>query len=274
MKTGKALIEEIKEYKSEYGTCAFWWLGQLGYIVKAGDAVLAIDPYLNPSGARLIPPILDPEDLTIADYILGSHNHGDHIDHYTYSALWEVSKEAMFVIPEFSKNDVSSKLEISKDNLIGLTEGTQFKDDSIGLTITGIAAAHEFLDKDSFGNYQSLGFIIDVNGVRIYHSGDTCKYDGLEKKLLEYAPIDIMFVPINGRDGKKYRSLCIGNMNFAESVDLCGMVKPTLAVPGHYEMFSNNSANPIDFVDFMEAKYPDQKMWIGGHGIKVELEKS
>lgn len=271
MKTGKALLDEIREYKGGYGECAFWWLGQLGYILKANNTIVAIDPYLNPQGSRLIPPPLAPEDLAIADYVLGTHNHGDHIDHYTYSLLAKASEDVKFVIPELSVEAVSQKLNIPRERFIGMTERTIITDNKKDLTITGIASAHEFLDRDeATGYYPYLGYIVEVNGVSFYHSGDTCRYDGLESKLKEYDRFNIMFVPINGRSGKKYRSGTIGNMNFAEAVDLCGMLNPILAVPGHYEMFDNNSADPMEFIDFMEAKYPLQQVWIGGHGVKVE----
>ena len=270
MKTGKALVEEIKNYESGYGSCAFWWLGQLGYIIRSGDTIIAVDPYLNPQGSRLIPPLLEAEDLAMADYILGSHDHGDHIDYHIYSLLRGFPNEVRFVVPDLSVEKLAGRYGGPEELFIGMDEGTVFRDEEKHISITGIASAHEFLDRDPVtGRYPYLGYIIDLNGVRIYHSGDSCIYDGMEAKLRAFTPIDIMFVPINGRDGRKYRSGTIGNMNFAEAVDLCGMLKPALAVPGHYDMFAGNSANPIDFIDFMEAKYPEQTVWLGGHGVKT-----
>ena len=274
MKTGKVLIEEINAYRSHDNSCAFWWLGQLGYIFKSKDLILAFDPYLNPAGSRLIPPLIQATDLMVADYIFGSHNHGDHIDNQTYSLLAEASHEARFVVPELTIDTLSEKLSIDRAQFIGMDDGSVYWDREKDLKITGIAAAHEFLDRDTeTGRYPYLGYIIDTNGLRIYHAGDTCKYDGLEAKLSAFGEFDIMFVPINGRSGKKYRSGTIGNMNYAEAVDLCGMLEVKLAVPGHYEMFENNSANPIDFLDFMEAKYPARRVWIGGHGEMVEYHR-
>jgi L-ascorbate metabolism protein UlaG (beta-lactamase superfamily) len=93
-------------------------------------------------------------------------------------------------------------------------------------------------------------------------------YDGLAGTL-KRRRLDAMFVPINGRDATRYRSGCIGNMSYQEAVDLAGEARPRLAVPGHYDMFASNSANPADFADFLTAKFPDLPCWIGPQGQRV-----
>ena len=93
-----------------------------------------------------------------------------------------------------------------------------------------------------------------------------CIYEGLYGRLREFGKIDVMFLPINGRDGKRYRGNTIGNMTYQEAVDLAGTLKPGLVVPAHYEMFENNQEDPLLFADYISAKYPDVRYWIGGHG--------
>ncbi|MGI6004139.1 MAG: MBL fold metallo-hydrolase [Christensenellales bacterium] len=272
MLTGKALMDEILSYRPRDGEIAFWWLGQISYIVKVDGIIFAFDPYLNPRGDRLIPPFFTPQELVGADYVLGSHNHGDHIDHTALPGIAAASPETRFVIPAMFLDELAQKLGISKDRFIPLDEALCFTDEQRGVTIRAIASAHEFLDRDpQTGYHPSLGYIVEAGGVRIYHSGDTCKYEGLETRLKSAGPIDLMIIPINGRDGRKYRSGIIGNMTFNEAVDLAGVVEPRLVCPSHYDMFAGNSADPILFADYMEAKYPLQKFWIGGHGVRVSL---
>ena len=69
-----------------------------------------------------------------------------------------------------------------------------------------------------------------------------------------------MFPPINGRDAERLRDNCIGNMTYQEAADLVGVLKPGLAVPGHYDMFAFNGEDPRKFVDYVEIKYPEQKV--------------
>ena len=124
-----------------------------------------------------------------------------------------------------------------------------------GIEVTAIASAHEFLDRDEdSGRYPYLGFIIKANGVTIYHSGDTCMYEGLTTKLKQF-DYDAVFLPINGRDAVRLESGCIGNMTYQEAADLAGVLTPRLTVPTHFGMFSSNTIDPQLFVDYMRVKY-------------------
>ena len=116
-----------------------------------------------------------------------------------------------------------------------------------------------------------MSYVIKGNGRSIYHAGDTCVYEGMLTKTKNRSPIDVMFVPINGRDARRLTAGCIGNMTFQEAVDLCGEIAPTLAVPGHYDMFCNNLGSPLEFKAYLEAKYPGIPCWIGEHGVPVEV---
>lgn len=272
---GKKLIEDVHSFMPREGELAFWWLGQLGYIVKTCTAVLAFDPYLSARKGRRIPPVLEPEDMEGIDYVFGSHDHSDHIDHPSWPGIAKASPNARFIVPEMFAQPLAREFGFAPERIIGLDDGRAFHDERRGITIRGLAAAHEQLDPDpETGLHPSLSYIAETgDGLRIYHSGDTCKYEGLETALKGLAPFDLMFVPINGRDGTRYRSGCIGNMDFREAVDLVGAVRPRLAVPGHYEMFENNREDPMLFAEYLEAKYPERDFWIGGHGVRVMLRR-
>lgn len=270
MLTGSKLVDNIDAYQGKTGELAFWWLGQLGFVLRMGSLTLYLDPYLEANPSRRIPPLLEASQIVHADYVFGSHDHGDHIDHSVWPTIYQSSPKTRFVVPALLLTGLAETLAIPLENFIGLDDGLVF--DGPGIRITGIAAAHEFLDTDpATGWHPSLGYLVESNGCRIYHAGDTCKYDGLEGKLMRFPKIDVMFVPINGRDALRYRTGCIGNMDFREAVDLAGMVAPRLSVPAHYEMFANNSENPLYFAEYLEAKYPELDFWIGAHGSRVVL---
>ena len=112
--------------------------------------------------------------------------------------------------------------------------------------------------------------MITGNGVKLYHSGDCVVYDGLQRKLEQQGPLDVVFLPINGRDGKRFRSGCIGNMTFQEAVSLVCELKPALTVPGHYDMFPGNTIDPMLFTDYLEAREPSLEYWLGGRGTRVK----
>ena len=145
-----------------------------------------------------------------------------------------------------------------------------------GVTVHAIAASHEFLDPDPVsGLYPCLQYVIEGNGVRIYHAGDTVRYEGMLPKLKRFGPIDAALLPINGRDAERYRRNCIGNMTFQEAADLAGELQPGLAIPGHWDMFADNPGDPEAFADYLTVKYGGRirvirpslltPVWIGPH---------
>jgi len=268
MLTGQQLIDEVNSTSLAPSECAFWWMGQLSYILKLGDKVLYLDPFLSPGKARTTPPLLKPAEVTNAAVITGSHDHSDHIDRPVWPALAQASPQAKFVVPAQVLPKLVAALKIPADRFVGLDDGASAE--VAGIKITGVASAHEFLDQDpTTGKYPYLGFVIEGNGCRIYHSGDSCKYEGMEARLKKFGVIDVAFLPINGRDAPRLRSNCIGNMTFQEAVDLAGAVGVRLAVPSHWDMFKNNSEDPQKFADYMGVKFPRVRALVPKHGERV-----
>ena len=270
MKDPKALLDELRAFQPEPGNLAFWWLGQMGFAIKTAGRLLLVDAFLSDHQGRVIPLALDADEPELADFVLGTHDHTDHIDRAAWVRMARVSAKIRFIVPEFHRNSVTAQLGISEDRVIGVDENKPFTEK--GLTIRAIPSAHEFLDTDpATGRHPHLGYIIEADGLRIYHAGDSCIYDGMHAKLKQTGRFDVMFIPINGRDGVRYRHHIIGNMTAQEAVDLVGFIRPGLAVPGHYEMFTGNLGDPALFADYLDAKYPGIRCWIGDHGVRVDI---
>ncbi len=263
MPTGKHLIRDIDTCEVPAGQLAIWWLGQHGFAIKAGQNVVYIDPFLTPMARRQVPPLLAPTDVTNATLICGTHDHADHIDREAWPALAKASPDARFVVPDLLRGGLARDTGIPVDRFIGLDDG-QSRTVS-GIEVCGIAAAHEFLDRDpASGRYPHLGYVIHANGCRVYHAGDCCIYEGLQTKLRRW-PMDVVLLPINGRDAVRLAAGCIGNMTYQEAADLAGALQPGLTVPAHYEMFANNSQDPAAFINYMKVKYPRLATAVLGH---------
>ncbi len=267
MKTGHALITEIDATEVHSGDAVFWWLGQHSFIVKTSCATLYFDPYLSEDPGREVPTLLLPEEVTNATVVFGSHDHGDHIDHPSLRGIATASPQAWFLVPK-SARPVLEGLGISQEQIVAIDAEETWE--SSGVRVTAIASAHEFFDRAETTGYPYLGFIVRSGGVTIYHSGDTLRYEGLETRL-KRANVELAFLPINGRDAERLRMGCIGNMTYQEAADLAGAIRPRLTVPAHYEMFASNSEDPRLFSDYMQAKYPDLRVWVGPHGTPVRL---
>ncbi len=267
MPAGNALIEDIDNWSRGPEYLAFWWLGQASIIVKLAGKIIYIDPYLSPEAQRLTPPLLTPEQVTNADLVLCSHDHGDHIDPGALPGIAAASPQATFIVPQTAVERVAF-LGIPAQRIKGINNTQTFN--AGPLTVTAVKAKHEFFDQTSDENYPYLGYVICVEKTCLYHSGDTLTYDGLLSNLSDY-DLNVVFVPINGRDAQRYRTGCLGNMTYQEAVDLVGELTPRLAVPMHYDMFASNSEDPKRFLEYLNVKYPNINAWVGSPGQRVEV---
>lgn len=268
MKSNQALIREIDQTQLKEKSAAFWWIGQMGFIVKIAGKIFYFDPYLAVRETRLVPPLLKPEEVTHADWVFGTHAHSDHIDKTAIPGISSASPRARFVCSRVAKSVITG-LGVEDRRIVDLDEGLIFQED--GLKISAIAAQHETFDRHSESGYPYLCFIVEYAGITLLHMGDTLKYDGISAKLSRWK-FDLVFIPINGRDAERLARRCYGNMTYQEAVDLAGDLQPRLTVPGHYDMFANNSEDPEKFSRYMDVKFPDLHYWIGCHGEAVILK--
>ena len=264
MNTHQNLLNDMDAYQPGTDECAVWWLGQHGFAIKTRGAMLYIDAFISPHPRRSIPPLLDPGEIRHADLVLGTHDHSDHIDRKAWPAWAQASPQATFVVPAFLLPKLPDSLGLDPGRFIGLNDGTTFRRGPV--TVTGVASAHEFLDRDpDTGLYPYLGYVIQCGALTLYHSGDCCVYEGLQARLKAWH-FDAMFLPINGRDARRLESGCIGNMVYQEAADLAGALNPALTIPTHYDMFPLNSEHPELFIQYMNVKYPNLCARILRHG--------
>ena len=266
---GQQLLDDVAAADAPHGCLAFWWLGQNGFVFKGGGDAIAIDPYLAvpPGGKRQTPPPLRPDEFRGFDLVLGSHDHGDHVDRESLPAMLAASPGAKLVVSRVVARRLAAD-GYPSGRLVGVGDGETLN--LGGVQVTGIRAAHEFFDRDPELGYPHLGFIVRMNGVTLFHAGDGVPWEGLISTLAAYRP-DGVFVPINGRDGERYRRSCIGNFTFQEAVDLVGALRPRLAVPMHYDMFLGNQERVARFTDYLDAKHPGIPWWVGRAGERAIL---
>ncbi len=261
----KRWFETVKNTEAGSGELLLWRVGQAGFLVKLGEKLLCLDLYLTDNPERTSSSIVKGWEIDCADLVFGSHDHPDHIDREAWTELLEKSPYAEVLVPELIRSALCKDLGLEEKRVVGLRDMETVQ---VGnLKLTGVASAHERLDRDPLtGNYPYMGVVIEAEGFSIYHPGDTCLYEGLYEKVRSFGTIDVMLLPINGRDGTRYRQGILGNMTYQEAVDFAGALRPRLAVPTHYDMFRGNLEDPQKFVDYVKAKYPEQDFWVGKIG--------
>ena len=262
------LLTSIREAEVAPGRLKFWWLGQMGWCLKTAERTVYIDPYLTPREKRIFPPVLIPEMIDNADFILCTHDHMDHIDHPALPKIMAASAGAKLVVPAVAVNKLVTEDGISSERVLPVQAGEVLE--LAGCRVTALKAKHEDFDYTPEFGYPYLQYIIEMDGLVIYHAGDTLRYEGMLPELRKWN-FDVAFVPINGRDSIRYRRNCMGCMTWQEAADLCAELEPGLVCPGHWDMFPDNSENPALFIDYCKVRYPGLVCWVGLPGLQGEL---
>lgn len=170
-----------------------------------------------------------------ADMIFITH---DHYDHYSEEDIDKVKKaNSIFIVPENLLKKLIKK-GINDENIITLApEDIEIID---GIKIEAIHSYN--IDKPFHPKEKNwLGYIIEIDGVRYYISGDT-DITRENKKV----KCDVAFVPVGGTY----------TMNFSEAAQLVNIIKPKIAVPIHYRSIVGTKQDATDFIKLL---YPTTK---------------
>lgn len=238
------------------GDAEMAWLGQAGFLVRAGGQVVLVDPYLSDHLAwkyrgtplphtRMMRAPIDAGDLPRVDLVICTHRHGDHMDPGTLPVLAQAHPECRFVVPA-AELAFAEGIGVPVDRLVPAEAGLQLKPlPSLDLVLDPLPAAHERLEQDRDGRHRFLGYVMSVHGLRIYHSGDCVPYAGLAEAVRVLAP-ELALLPVNGRDGARAGNGVPGNFTLGEAIRLCDAAKIPVLIPHHFDMFAFNTVDPAE----------------------------
>jgi len=231
---------------------ALAWLGQAGFVLRHAGLCLLIDPYLSDHLARkyagteyphtrMMPPPLDAASVRNLDLVLCSHRHSDHADPGSLEALARGNPACRFIVPRAELAAIT-QLGVPLTQLVPVNAGDSLRV-SKALEIQVLPAAHETLKLNSGGEHHFLGFLLRMNKITIYHSGDCVVYQGLVERLRQQ-PVDLALLPVNGRSERLSERGIAGNMTFPEAVELCRAAGIGAMIPHHFGMFAFNTVDP------------------------------
>ncbi len=264
-----------------------WWLGQSGFLVAYRGSFLLFDPYLSDSltrkyaatdkpHIRVTRRVVDPARLDFVAAVTSSHNHTDHLDPETLQPLLRANPGLVAVSPEANRKTVRERSGLSDERILGLdvsAENLAARATPEAISVPGtpfrlapVPAAHETLERDSSGRLVYIGFVLQAGPFRIYHSGDTMRFDGMEEILRGHS-IDLALLPINGRAPERRVA---GNLNGAEAAQLAHDIGARQVVPCHYDMFEFNTANPDGFVAACRALNQPHRVLEQGGRLTLE----
>jgi L-ascorbate 6-phosphate lactonase len=274
---GRGIIDDIDRTTPVAGSCAIWFIGQAGFVVKfSSGAVCYLDPWLSDlaGSTRAYPIPLDPHLVEHCDLLLTSHDHADHIDADADPIIMAHSPRATWIAPRGAESFVR-RLGGTEDRTVLLRgdESTSVQ----GVRITAIPSTHygffseERYTPDEEAYYASIparvpeekrdaerfiGFVLECDGLAIYHAGDNNGYRGFIERLAQRPRFDLMLLPINGRDWFREQRGAIGNFTYREAAQVAHAAHANLLVPYHYDGFVNNNEYPDALLRYVTTDGP------------------
>lgn len=164
-------------------------------------------------GKIYIDPFRMNEEPKDADYILITH---DHFDHFNIEDIPKVSrKDTVLVVPENMKEKAKEAAGYV-GSIVTVKPGESVTVGKLNLeTIPSYNIGKPFHPKDAGW----VGYILNVDGKRIYIAGDTDATEEAKK-----VKCDIALIPIGG----KY------TMDAKEAAELVNIIRPAVAIPVHF----------------------------------------
>lgn len=191
------------------------WLGHAGFRID-GDKVIYFDPYQIESGPQ-------------ADLIFISHDHFDHCSPEDVAKIQ--GPETIIITEKDSAGKLTGDVRVIKPGETLVLDGVK---------ILGVPSYNT--DKDFHPRRNRwLGFLVEMSGISIYHSGDTDFIP--EMKELN---VDIALLPVSGTYV----------MTADQAVKAALAIGPELAIPMHYGTIVGGNQDAVTFKSALDGKVP------------------
>jgi L-ascorbate metabolism protein UlaG (beta-lactamase superfamily) len=216
------------------------WLGHACVILKGSKKIL-IDPFIEGGS------VLD----TTPDLVAVTHGHGDHMGETVALAKKTIA------ITEIAKYLKSKGLPVE-----GMNIGGTITVDGVSFTMT--PAAHSSWIEEADTGYcggTAAGFVISMDGITVYHAGDTGLFSDMKLIGDLYHP-DVALLPIGGRY----------TMGTAEAMMAAQFIGANQVIPIHYNTWDKIAADPHSFKRALE-KTTDIRVNVLQPGESIEINK-
>jgi len=234
---------------------ALFSLAQAGFcLTTAAGTRVIIDPYLSDCCAtmfgfkRMIPAPLTPEEVQ-ADLFLATHAHADHLDPEALPVY--TRRTSTIFVAAADCREALSTAGVPNERMHILATGD-------GCTVRDINVHATYADHGDLAP-QAIGLLLTVNGITIYHTGDT-GYAPAPILASLHSSVDIMIAPINGQ---------FGNLDARQACLLAAQVRPRLLIAAHFWMFIEHGGDPAIFRSEAEVLLPTTPALVLAPGERV-----
>ncbi|MCR5213592.1 MAG: MBL fold metallo-hydrolase [Eubacterium sp.] len=166
-----------------------------------------------------------------ADYVFITH---DHYDHFSEKDILKIINEnTVFIAPKAMEAKLIMKTPVGTQIIV--EPGNEYETDDFTFeTVASYNKVKPFHPKRSGW----CGYILNIDGKRIYIAGDTDA-----TKEAESVDCDIALIPIGGTY----------TMNYKEAAKLINKMKPKVVIPTHYGAIVGNKSDGQDFEKLVDS---------------------
>jgi L-ascorbate metabolism protein UlaG (beta-lactamase superfamily) len=207
----------------EYHGIKIRWYGHDTFTLEK-EITICIDPYKLSKTIQ-------------ADLVLISHNHFDHL---SLEDLKKISSRNTIII---AANECMSQISnISSKEKIGIAPGEEKTINNI--KVKAIPAYNiDKINPDTKKPFhpkedKKVGFIITMQGISIYHTGDS----DLIPEMTDLKP-DVLLIPVSGTYV----------MTAKEAANAIEKIKPKIAIPMHYGTIVGSENDAKEFKDMIKS---------------------
>lgn len=191
------------------------------FLIESDTTVIYTDPFKILDGSKK------------ADYIFITHEHFDHFSQEDIKSI--VKQQTVFFV---AKSVFEKIVHVFKNTIYEVLPGQTITHN--GLVVKGVASynTNKFRSKDIVFHPKenlNVGFIIEINGIKIYHVGDSDYIK--EMDVLKDNNIDILLIPVSGTYV----------MEPSEAASATKAIEPKIVIPMHYGSIIGDVSNAQEF---------------------------
>jgi len=223
------------------------YLGHSGFLIETATAKIAIDPFLtgNPLATMAAADVK-------CDTLILTHGHEDHS-----SDAEEIAKANNATL--IANHEIATYFAakgVTKTHGMNPGGGFDFPFGRVKMTVAHHSSSIN-AGPDVLYMGVACGVFLEVDGLRIYHAGDTALFSDM--KLIARGGIDLALLPI----GDNY------TMGPEDALDALEFLKPRITVPIHYNTWPPIAQDAEKFAGDAAASGHDVKVLAPGEGFDL-----